>query len=176
MRNWVTHEIMKTLIKNKQSYQKRIASADDNQDSFMEDGKGGNEGRDRDEEERRDKDEEENGDGDENDDDDGEEQGVERDEDKERNEEESGSNYDRRENGNDGEENTEEGENAKMEGFEGNSDKEVRSDVGNWPGFGATTSQSAAAKKLKISMATSKVSIQTSRRWISRSKEKSARG
>ena len=36
-RNWATHEIMKTLIKNKRSYKKRIASEDDVRDSVMKD-------------------------------------------------------------------------------------------------------------------------------------------
>ena len=53
-RNWATHEIMKTLIKNKQSYKKRIAPEEDDQDSFMEGveelERDGNEGRDEDEE------------------------------------------------------------------------------------------------------------------------------
>ena len=40
MRNWATHEIMKTLIKNKRSYKKCITSEDDdNRDNFMKDGK-----------------------------------------------------------------------------------------------------------------------------------------
>ena len=54
MRNWATHEIMKTLIKNKRSYKKHIAPEEDDRDSFMEGveelERDGNEGRDEDEE------------------------------------------------------------------------------------------------------------------------------
>jgi len=50
--NWATLEIMKTLVKNKRSYKKRIGSGDD-EDIVMGDGEGDNEeGMDGDEEER----------------------------------------------------------------------------------------------------------------------------
>ena len=168
-RNWATHEIMKTLIKNKRSYKKRIAPEEDDRDSFME----GVEELERDGDEGRDEDEEgsdENGD-----------EG--RDGDKEGNEEGNGEHYEGGWNGDvgggEGEDMyTEEGENGKKEGntsFEGNGDEEVGDDVGvrlavgqrkeayprdlGWDaaaGFGATTSQSAAAKKSKKLAATSK--------------------
>jgi hypothetical protein len=178
-RNWATHEIMKTLIKNKRSYRKRIASEDDDQDSFMKDG---GEGSGDDEDEKGNEgSEEENGD---NYEEELEEDGDEgRNEDEEGNEGGGGDNYEGEGDSNDGEGNagegedmyTEEGENAGKEGstsFEGNGDEEEsdgvddRSAVGQqkgtdleWKaavGFGATTSQSAAAKKLKKSAATSK--------------------
>jgi hypothetical protein len=142
-RNWATHEIMKTLIKNKRIYKKCIMSEDDDRDSLMlmEDGEesegGCNKGRDN------------NNKG---------------------NEEENGDNYEREENGDDGpdgEGNTE-GEDMYAQGV--NADKEERDDIDDsavgrrawdleWKavaGFGATTSQSVAAKKLKKSAATSK--------------------
>ena len=139
-RNWATHEIMKTLLKNKRSYKKRIASENSNRDSFMEDGEGLE------------------GDGDEG-----------KDEDEEGNEEENSDNYKGEGNTNEEEDMyVEEGENAKEfeEGnsFERNDDEEVRNGVDDWEaaaGFGATMSQSApaAAKKSKKSATTSKKSV-----------------
>jgi hypothetical protein len=178
-RNWATHEIMKTLIKNKRSYKKRIMSEDDDRKSFMKDG----EELEGDDDERRDEDEEgneeENGDDYEEFERDGDER---RDEDEEGNEEENGEGEGTDD---DGEGNAdegfgedmyiEEGENAEKEGnasFQGSGDEDDvddRSAVGQrkgayawdleWEaatGFGATTSQSAATKKSKKSAATSK--------------------
>jgi hypothetical protein len=159
MRNWATHEIMKTLIKNKRSYKKRIGSEDDDRDSFMKDGEeleeDGDEGR-----EDEAGNEEENGEGYEEDLEEDGDEGRDKDKDEEGNEEENGD-------GDDGEENNEEGEDMYAEGE--NADKEERDDVDDlavrqrawdleWEaaaGFGST-SQSAAAKKLKKSAATSK--------------------
>jgi hypothetical protein len=150
-RNWATLEIMKTLIKNKWSYKKRIGSEDDDRDSFMKDGEelegDGDEGRE--DEDGYEEELEEDGD-----------EGRDKDKDEEGNEEEN-------DDGDDGEENNEEGEDMYAEGE--NADKEERDDVDDpaveqrawdleWEaaaGFGST-SQSAAAKKLKKSAATSK--------------------
>ena len=162
-RNWATHEIMKTLIKNKRSYKKRITSEDDDRDSLMEDGEelegDGNEGRDDDDDEGNDEGRD--------DDDEGNEEGN--DEDEEGREEENGDDYEGEGNGGDGEGNTE-GDDMYAEGLGVNADEAERVDVDDsavgqrawdleWEavvGSGATTSQSAAAKKLKKSTATSK--------------------
>ena len=143
-RNWATHEIMKTLIKNKQSYKKCITSEDDIRDSIMKD-----EGElDGDENEEWNKDEEENG---------ANYEGEWKRDDVEGNMEEEEDLY------------VEEGVNAKKgsPSVQGNGDKELSVDVDDSAlgqrkgpcrgdleleaaaGLGATTSHSVTAKKVK---------------------------
>ena len=162
---------MKTLIKNKRSYKKHITSEDDNdRDNFMKDG----EELEGDDDERSNDDKEGNegensdiceglgGDGDEG-----------RNKDEEGNEEENGDNHEGEGNGDwnfEADMYAEDGENAENL-KEGNGDEDERVDVDDrseveayvWDferdavaGFGATTSQLAAAKKLKKSAATRK--------------------
>ena len=170
-RNWATHEIMKTLIKNKRSYKKRIASEDDDGDSFMKGGEelkvDSDEGRDGNEEgneNENDYNHEEEFEGNSN-------AGWDRGE-------ENGDDYEGERSG-DGEGNIENAEKEGTTSFEGNGEEEVRDNIDDrsavgpsawdleWEGTdtaglmfvsgsGATTSQSAAAKFLKKSAATSK--------------------